>query len=72
MPEIKSVTECNCSICFGLGFKSVFPSKSLVVEKGEGEGGEVLKGYEFGGKVMEFKVCYYCSFKVGMSWKELG
>lgn len=52
MPEIKGVMECNCSICFGLGLMWVFPSNGLVVEKGE----EVLKGYEFGGKSMEFKV----------------
>ena len=45
IPELTSVTECNCSICFKKGYKWVFPGAGcFTIEKGDGS----LKKYEYG------------------------
>jgi hypothetical protein len=45
IPELISVTECNCSICFKKGYKWIYPPPGrFVVEKGEGD----LREYGFG------------------------
>lgn len=55
LPEIKSVTECNCSICSRKGYAWVFPpAGGLVFEEGMGE--EKLKDYEFAKKRMAHRV----------------
>lgn len=57
IPEIKSVTECNCSICSKKGYAWVFPpAGGLVFEQGKGE--DFLKDYEFAGKKMAHRVCF--------------
>jgi len=57
LPELKSVLECNCSICLRKGYQWVFPSAgSFTVEKGEG----TLKDYEFGPCSMAHKFCPTC------------
>ena len=35
MPEIKSASDCNCSICFKKGYKWIFPGDSMTIIKGE-------------------------------------
>lgn len=53
LPELTSVTECNCSICFKKGYKWVFPGADvLTIDKGEG----TLKDYHFGQHTMAHKV----------------
>jgi hypothetical protein len=53
IPELTSVTECNCSICFKKGYKWVFPgAECFTIEKGDGS----LKNYEFGKCSMYHKV----------------
>lgn len=53
LPELTSVTECNCSICFKKGYKWVFPgADALTIEKAEG----TLKDYNFGQLTMAHKV----------------
>jgi hypothetical protein len=57
LPELKSVLECNCSICSRKGYQWVFPSAgNFTVEKGEG----TLKDYEFGPCTMAHKVFQLC------------
>lgn len=54
-PEIKSVGECNCSICHRKAYLWVFPGKdNFRVVKG---GVDQLTSYTFGSKKMEHKVC---------------
>ncbi|PWI72180.1 mitochondrial carnitine/acylcarnitine carrier protein [Purpureocillium lilacinum] len=54
LPEIKSVFECNCSICHKKGYLWVFPGegKYRVVKGGD----ETLTGYTFGPKKLTHKV----------------
>lgn len=53
IPELTSVTECNCSVCFKKGYKWVFPGAGcFTIEKGDGS----LKDYEFGKCSMLHKV----------------
>jgi hypothetical protein len=53
IPELTSVGECNCSICFRKGYKWIFPGAGcFTIEKGEGS----LKDYEFGKHSMSHKV----------------
>lgn len=54
LPELKSVMECNCSICTKKGYRWVFPSTegAFTVEHDKGS----LKDYEFGKKSMTHKV----------------
>ena len=53
IPELTSVTECNCSICFRKSYKWVFPGAGcFTIEKGDGG----LKNYEFGERSMLHKV----------------
>jgi hypothetical protein len=53
LPELDSVMDCNCSICFRKGYVWVFPGAGcFTVEKGEG----TLKDYEFAAKTMAHKV----------------
>lgn len=57
IPELTSVTECNCSICFKKGYKWVFPGPGcFTVEKGEGN----LKDYRFGKCSILHKFCPTC------------
>jgi len=58
VPEITSVTVCNCSICFKKGYKWVFPGDigKFTVERGEG----TLKDYEFGPVTMSHRFCPKC------------
>ena len=54
IPELTSVAECNCSICFRKGYKWVFPGVGcFTIEKGDGS----LKSYEFGSRSMLHKAC---------------
>ena len=62
LPEITSVTECDCSLCLKKGYKSLFPSGGLVFEEGKGE--DKLKSYEFAGKTIAHKVCNLTRFPV--------
>lgn len=62
LPEITSVTECDCSLCLKKGYKSLFPSGGLVFEEGKGE--DKLKSYEFAGKNIAHKVCNLTRFPV--------
>jgi hypothetical protein len=58
LPELTSVTECNCTICFRKSYKWVFPDAGqLTIEKGDG----TLKDYYFGRKGMAHKVRYISS-----------
>ena len=53
MPELTSVTECNCSICFKKGCKWIFPGAGcFTIDQGEG----TLQDYEFGARSMSHKV----------------
>ncbi|KAE9373063.1 hypothetical protein N431DRAFT_373259 [Stipitochalara longipes BDJ] len=57
IPEITTVIECNCSICFKKGYKWLYPSNgNFTVEKGEGS----LQDYEFGSREMVHKFCPTC------------
>ncbi|EPE30934.1 Mss4-like protein [Glarea lozoyensis ATCC 20868] len=59
LPEIKTFTECNCSICFRKAYAWVFPpAGSLVFEDGFGEEG--LRAYEFAARRMEHRFCKSC------------
>ncbi|KUJ17179.1 uncharacterized protein LY89DRAFT_685108 [Mollisia scopiformis] len=64
MPDIKSVVECNCSICFRKGYKWAFPGEGpFTIERGGGD----LKEYEFGVKSMVHKFCGVCGIGIGGS-----
>jgi hypothetical protein len=66
LPELKSVLECNCSICSRKGYQWVFPSAgNFIIEKGEG----TLKDYEFGPCSMAHKVLQFHSFLFILAWK---
>jgi hypothetical protein len=53
LPEVTSVSECNCSICIRKGYKWVFPgANTFTVTKDAGK----MVEYEFGGKTMVHKV----------------
>ncbi|KAE9363755.1 hypothetical protein N431DRAFT_497541 [Stipitochalara longipes BDJ] len=57
LPEISSVGDCNCSICFRKGYVWVFPGAGcFTIEKGEG----TLKDYEFAGKTIAHQFCPTC------------
>lgn len=57
MPEITSVTECSCSICFKKNYKWVFPGENcLIIDKGEG----TLKDYYFNQHTMAHRFCPTC------------
>jgi hypothetical protein len=57
IPELASVTECDCSICFKKAYKWIFPGPNCFnIEKGDG----TLKEYEFGRKSMAHKFCGIC------------
>ena len=49
VPEIKSATACNCSICVKKGYLWVKPHSPPTIIKGEG----TLARYGFGGKNIE-------------------
>lgn len=67
VPEITSVTECNCSICFKKGYKYVFPGENCVIfDKGE----ETLKGNKFGLHTMDHRFCPNCG--TGIMGKRFG
>ena len=64
IPELTSVTECNCSICFKKGYKWIFPSDgSLVVENGKGS----LTSYKFGKRQLVHKVLVRFLLRKGMA-----
>ena len=53
IPELTSVTECNCSICFRKGYKWIFPgADNFTIEKGGGS----LRDYTFGACSIVHKV----------------
>lgn len=53
MPEITTVTQCNCSICFKKGYRWVFPGEGCFeITKGEG----TLRDYHFGQRTMAHRV----------------
>ncbi|ESZ89779.1 hypothetical protein SBOR_9839 [Sclerotinia borealis F-4128] len=57
MPEITTVTQCDCSICFKKGYRWVFPAKDCFeIIKGEG----TLKEYHFGKRTMVHRFCGTC------------
>ncbi|KAH8597217.1 Mss4-like protein, partial [Bisporella sp. PMI_857] len=61
LPELREVSECNCSICFRKGYKWLFPKESpVIVERGEG----TLKEYTFGSETMSHKFCPKCGTPV--------
>jgi hypothetical protein len=51
-PEIKSVSDCKCSICSKRGYKWLVPQKPLVIIKDEGK----LVHYSFASKRMDHQV----------------
>lgn len=51
-PEIKTATECQCSICTKKGYLWTKPSKAMTVIKGEG----TLVRYAFGAKNLDHHV----------------
>jgi hypothetical protein len=60
-PEITSVTECNCSICFKKGYRWIFPGpKEIVIGKGEG----TLKEYRCNTKKLAHQFCPICGTSV--------
>ncbi|PNY29805.1 Centromere protein V [Tolypocladium capitatum] len=63
LPEIKSVFECNCSICHKKGYLWVFPGEAgdFRVVKGTDD---VLTGYKFGPKKLVHKFCPRCATPV--------
>jgi hypothetical protein len=61
IPELTSVTECNCSICFKKRYMWVAPGAGcFTIEKGEGS----LKDYEFGKRSMSHKVCSFSQMRI--------
>jgi hypothetical protein len=55
IPELATVTECNCSICFRKGYKWIFPNPdSFTIEKGEGG----LREYKAGSAVHKASLPY--------------
>ncbi|UNI17665.1 hypothetical protein JDV02_003991 [Purpureocillium takamizusanense] len=59
LPEIKSVFECNCSICHKKGYLWVFPGEGrFSIVKG---GDDALSGYTFGLKKRTHKFCPTCA-----------
>ncbi|KAJ8059275.1 hypothetical protein OCU04_012240 [Sclerotinia nivalis] len=57
VPEITTVTQCNCSICFKKGYRWVFPGENCFeITKGEG----TLKEYHFGQRTMVHRFCSTC------------
>ncbi|KAF7931973.1 uncharacterized protein EAE97_008994 [Botrytis byssoidea] len=61
VPEITTVTQCNCSICFKKGYRWVFPAESCFeITKGEG----TLKEYHFGQRTMVHRFCPTCGSNV--------
>ncbi|KAK4100896.1 hypothetical protein N658DRAFT_524433 [Parathielavia hyrcaniae] len=59
-PEIKSVSDCKCSICIKRGYLWLVPQKPLTVIKDEGK----LVHYSFGGKKMDHQFCGTCGTTV--------
>lgn len=51
-PEIKSVSDCKCSICNKRGYKWLVPPKPLTIVKDEGK----LVHYSFASKKMDHQV----------------
>jgi hypothetical protein len=61
LPELTSINECNCSICFKKGYKWVFPGAGCFnVTKGGGS----MKEYKFGPKTMAHMFCPTCGTSV--------
>lgn len=59
MPELTTVTQCNCSICFKKGYRWVFPGEGCFeITKGEG----TLKEYHFGQRTMVHRVILLSSY----------
>ncbi|KAJ6441156.1 glutathione-dependent formaldehyde-activating enzyme [Purpureocillium lavendulum] len=59
LPEIRSVFECNCSICRKKGYLWVFPGEGdFSVVKG---GDDALTGYTFGPGKLTHKFCPTCA-----------
>lgn len=54
LPEIQSVSECNCSICRKKGYLWVFPQGRFEIVKGTDD---VLTRYSFGSDRFAHKVC---------------
>jgi len=53
LPEVKTVTACNCSICFKKSYLWIFADPgNLTFERGE----DALKSYEFREKAFSHKV----------------
>lgn len=53
VPEVKTATACNCSICFKKSYLWIFPGEgNLTFERGE----DTLTSYEFASKVFSHKV----------------
>ena len=63
IPELKSVEECNCSICLKKGYLWIFRDfNSFEVERGEG----TLKDYEFGPRKLTHKVYSHLNATIEM------
>jgi len=59
-PEITSVSDCNCSICYKQAYLWLVPGKPLTVVKDEGK----LVHYSFGTKNMDHQFCGNCGTTV--------
>ncbi|KAL2130441.1 hypothetical protein VTI74DRAFT_6387 [Chaetomium olivicolor] len=60
VPEIKTVSDCNCSICTKRGYLWLVPQKPLNVVKNEGK----LVHYSFASKNMDHQFCGHCGTTV--------
>jgi hypothetical protein len=57
VPEITSVYDCDCSICFKKGYKYIMPEAGrYIVDKGEG----ALKEYKFAAGTLSHHHCPTC------------
>lgn len=57
IPELTSVVECNCSICFKKGYKWISPgANGFFIDRGEG----TLKNYDFGQLTISHAFCPTC------------
>ncbi|KXX83230.1 Centromere protein V [Madurella mycetomatis] len=61
LPEIQSVSECNCSICYKKGYLWVFPEGRFEIVKGTDD---VLNRYNFGSNKFTHKFCPTCATPV--------
>ncbi|KAI0022668.1 glutathione-dependent formaldehyde-activating enzyme [Xylariomycetidae sp. FL0641] len=64
LPEIKQVTECNCSVCYKKAALWIFPEpENIKFVKGDPE---ELVDYSFGKKLYHHKFCSTCGIQISI------